>query len=297
MERIHPVCRPARPDDTADVMELTKTIWDGEDYVPQVWQEWLADPQGLLAVAEFQGRVVGLAKLSHLGEGDYWMQGLRTHPELEGRGIASCLTEYLLEHWLKIGDGVVRLSTASFRQPVQHLCERLGFTKMGDYIPFVAEALAEPVESFTPLGVEEVEQARLYYLQSSTAPFLAGLLDLGWQWVTPQAEYFARAAREQHAWWWQGRGGLLAVWFDDEDEVQPGWYITAIGCQVEDLAALLLDFRRLAAAQGIPRVGWNAMLLPSLEPIFAAAGYRRNWDASVYLYALEHPARPHSLVP
>jgi hypothetical protein len=31
------VCRPALPKDTPDVMELTRTIWEGEDYVPKVW--------------------------------------------------------------------------------------------------------------------------------------------------------------------------------------------------------------------------------------------------------------------
>ena len=43
-------CRPARQSDTVDVMELTRTIWEGEDYVPQVWASWLADRRGRLAV-------------------------------------------------------------------------------------------------------------------------------------------------------------------------------------------------------------------------------------------------------
>jgi hypothetical protein len=45
------VCRPALPKDTPDVIELTRTIWGGEDYVPVVWAEWLEDYEGTLAVA------------------------------------------------------------------------------------------------------------------------------------------------------------------------------------------------------------------------------------------------------
>ncbi len=34
---------------------------EADDYVPQVWDEWLADPGGKLLAAEVDGRVVGLA--------------------------------------------------------------------------------------------------------------------------------------------------------------------------------------------------------------------------------------------
>ena len=41
------VCRPALPMDTPDVIELTRRIWEGEDYVPHVWAEGLQDPDGM----------------------------------------------------------------------------------------------------------------------------------------------------------------------------------------------------------------------------------------------------------
>jgi len=44
------VCRPALPKDTPDVLELTRTIWDGHDYLPAVWDDWLRDYDGMLAV-------------------------------------------------------------------------------------------------------------------------------------------------------------------------------------------------------------------------------------------------------
>ncbi len=33
------VCRPALPKDPPDVMELTRNIWEGDDYVPHVTDE------------------------------------------------------------------------------------------------------------------------------------------------------------------------------------------------------------------------------------------------------------------
>ncbi len=81
-QRINVLCRPARPSDTDDVMALTKTIWDGGDYIPIVWQDWLADRLGLLAVAEWEGRAVGVGKLTCITPESWWMEGLRTDPAI-----------------------------------------------------------------------------------------------------------------------------------------------------------------------------------------------------------------------
>jgi GNAT superfamily N-acetyltransferase len=137
------VCRPARPSDTGDVLELTRTIWDGHDYVPEVWDAWLSDPQGLLAVAEYQGRVLGLGKLTRLSGEDWWLEGLRVHPEYQGRGIASQINDYLLAHWLHTGSGALRLATNSERVQVHHMCQRNRFTKVAEFTWYVAPSLTE----------------------------------------------------------------------------------------------------------------------------------------------------------
>jgi GNAT superfamily N-acetyltransferase len=138
---LHVVCRPARQSDTADVLELTRTIWDGHDYVPEAWEGWLADPQGLLAVAEYQRRVLGLGKLTRLSSDDWWLEGLRVHPEYQGRWVGSQLNDYLLAHWLQTGNGALRLATNSERVQVHHMCQRNGFTKAAEFTWYVAPNL------------------------------------------------------------------------------------------------------------------------------------------------------------
>ena len=67
------VCRPALPRDKADVLEFTKFIWEGGDYIRYVWDEWMADPHGLLAAAEYGGHCVGIAKVSLSAPGQWWL--------------------------------------------------------------------------------------------------------------------------------------------------------------------------------------------------------------------------------
>jgi GNAT superfamily N-acetyltransferase len=186
-ERLEVHLRPARQEDTPDVLELTRTIWDGEDYIPYVWQDWLADPQGRLAVADHEGRVVGLGKLTRLSEEDWWLEGLRVHPEYQGHGIASQLNEYLVGYWLENGNGIVRLATSTARLPVHHLCERLGFEKVIEYTPFVAPTIEGESDEpgFQLMTETDVPEGIAYALHSQSLALSSGLMDLSWQWAPP----------------------------------------------------------------------------------------------------------------
>jgi GNAT superfamily N-acetyltransferase len=280
------VCRPALPQDTPDVMELTRTIWEGEDYVPSVWAEWLADPHGMLVVAQYGKSVVGLCRLSRLGPGEWWLQGLRVHPEYEKRGIASHLHEYTLAAWQREGDGVLRLATASFRAPVQHLCERTGFKKTAEFTPFMAAALPDQGTGFTLMDESNANNALEFIHRGDPNRLTSELMDTSWEWVSITQERVAEAARQGLVWRWQGGEGVLAARIDEEDAAL---VVSLLSCPLQDLPACLLDFRRLAKSLGFDRAGWYPPLGIGLEAMLESAGYQRVWDASVYLYEKHHP--------
>src|SRR5512140_1085345 len=133
-----PVCRPALPSDRADVLEFTKFIWDGHDYIHYVWDEWLADPNGLLAVIQYGGHAVALGKASLISEGQWWLEGLRVDPKYQGLKLSSRMFEYLDDWWKEHRGGAIRLMTSSERVQVHHLCARLGYQKIGEVRSYVA---------------------------------------------------------------------------------------------------------------------------------------------------------------
>ncbi|MGE5223404.1 MAG: GNAT family N-acetyltransferase [Omnitrophica WOR_2 bacterium] len=275
-------CRPALPKDTVDVIELTRHIWEGEDYVPFVWADWLADPQGLLAVAEYGGRVVGLNKLTHLGDGEWWMEGLRVHPDYGGRHIASHLHDYLLGYWKRTAGGVLRLITASYRLAVQHLCQRTGFHKAGEYSSFEAGSLPGQNSRWTPVRLEEANQAFAFARDSASIALCGNLMDLGWQFASPSAERIEQAASQGKAWWWRERQGLLILQQDDEDTKNASFSLLA--CPVDEMGDVLKDFRGLAGSLGAERAAWLAPLQTQVISSLGSAGFERVWEDSVYLY-------------
>jgi len=276
------VCRPALLKDTADMLEVTRHIWDGHDYVPETWAEWLDDPEGFLAVAEYGGRVVGICMLECFSPHEWYLAGLRVHPEMEDKGIASHLHAYMLDYWQhRHGQGIIRLATMNPK--VKHLCDRTGFHQIGEFTIFTATCLAEAVDTFTPLTVDQAETAFQQAVKSPIFTWQSSMYGHDWWWSDPQLKYIIKAIQEGRAWQWRGDAGLL-VTVDDEDEGTKYPTPEIIGCSPADLSALLLDYRRLAAKREYPYVGWITSLHPELQPYLAAAGFKRAWDKEVLVY-------------
>lgn len=287
--RLEVVCRKASPQDTLAVMELTRQIWDGDDYVPEVWQDWLADPQGQLAVAEYQGQVVGLAKLTLLVSGRWWLEGLRVDPAYEGRGVATQIQEYLMGDWLAHGDGIVRLGTASTRTAVHRLCAHYGFEKMGEFSFFSGDSL-EGAPSFQPLTAADVSLAVEFAQAAGSLQFSWGLMDLGWQWTEPAAPHFLDAVQRQQAWWWGEKRGVLCLMRDVEDKVEQRPVIQLAACREEDIGEMLVDVRRLTGRLGSKTVAWLAPLHADLLSHLDGAGFAPDSDLSIWIFFREHPA-------
>jgi hypothetical protein len=109
------VCRPALPSDTPDVLAFTRRIWDGRDYIHLGWEEWLADPQGLWCSAQFGPRIVGIAKVSPVFPGQWWLVGCASI-DLGPQDIV-CTTECLVaETWRR------RSGNYDTQRAVHHLC-------------------------------------------------------------------------------------------------------------------------------------------------------------------------------
>jgi GNAT superfamily N-acetyltransferase len=279
--------------DTSDVIELTLRIWEGEDYVPHVWAEWLQDPDGMLAVAECGGLIVGLGKLTKLSTSDWWFEGLRVHPDHEGMGIASHLDNYLFNYWLGAGSGYLRLATSSSRKPVIHLSNKKDFRQVGEFTTYKASTEHTNVEhqsfpSFKPLVAEEIGEAFELLCDSNKGWLPFGLMDLGWQWAPPSAHHLEQYVKDDQVWWWRERQGLL-IMVPKNDAILNVARIRMLACSDVDLVAFLEDARSMAGKAGYDRVTWLAPLQPDIENKLSMADFQRDWGGSLIIFEKPHP--------
>ncbi len=279
------VCRPAQARDTEAVMELSSHIWEGGDYLPYVWEEWMADPEGLLGVAEIHGRVAGVFKLTRFQDDEWWMEGLRVHPDFQGQGVATHIHNYVVDTWRKIGKGVIRLVTASINIKVHHMCEQGGFKRLIEIIPYRAASLLEKTESFTLLIKEDAQEAMELIETSEMFALASRMVKLGWVYGDLKLKDIQESIDKGRAWWWRGRSGLLTIFEDEEDGELSPW-IQLLACPLSSLEDMLADYRRLMSASGYKYAYWMA---PNHAEVISTAektGFAQSWDISFYIYEL-----------
>ena len=271
--------------DRADVLEFTRFIWEGHDYISYVWDDWYMDPHGILAVAEYGGHAVGMGKVSRVSRDQWWLEGLRVDPKYQGLKIGTHIHEYLQDWWQQNAGGTIRLMTSWERVEVHHLCERFGWTKVGEVKSHMAPALQEAPRALRPVAQRELDAALPFaraHLEHSR-----GLADLSWVSGAVDEELLQEECRGERLLWWQAGGsdpaGLVGLWEDEEDG-EPILGIAFMACDVVSLHDMLLDVRRLAGQRGRNAVIWLAPARDDVEAALQAAGLESRWDGSAYVY-------------
>ena len=122
--------RPVRPADRERVEEMTRDVWDGRDYMPQVFDRWVSDAGSTFQAAEIDGVVVGVHRLRPYAPGLIWYEGLRVAGEHRRQGIARAMLASAIAEAREAGFKEMRLGTAN--DAAVRLFELAGFKQLVD---------------------------------------------------------------------------------------------------------------------------------------------------------------------
>ena len=278
------VCRPAIARDHADITKFCKGIWDGGDYVPDVWPHWYNDPHGILVTAEYQGHAIGCAKLSLLDTGQWWLEGIRVDPKHQGLKVGSKMHSYLTEWWVEHGDGALRLLTEN--PAVVRLCEKTGYTKIQELRGYRAKPIAEPTDNFSP--AKDTVEATAFAIASESVQLTNQLIDFGWRICIPNENIFEKYSEDKanfvHTfYWWKDKQGLFSAW-EDEEEDKRQLVLGVLACAMNDLSPMLMDIRRFATRKKFDRVFLLAFLNPQILSQLEQAGFSTSWENYLRLF-------------
>ncbi len=275
-----------RASDREAVTTLCAQMWDGHDYIPQVFDDWLAHSHGQFTAVIDGDRdaLIGIGKLTSITERDWWIEGLRVDSSYRGRGVGRRLHAYHVDLWQQLSPptSAVRLLTDSDNLVVHRFSERAGFRLMGEVLPYRAEVVNIP-HSFRKIENADFSLIeRSHYYQSHHHLYQTQTL---WRW----AELTPRALAQRDMWLWREGRGLIIV--EDVEETDnpvsaPCLYIDFIGVERNDLVECLRDARALASSFNRPFVGVGFSLSDTiLIEVLTEAGYARAWsEGSLYLY-------------
>jgi GNAT superfamily N-acetyltransferase len=122
--------RPVRPADRERVVELTRDIWDGHDYVPRVFDDWVSDAGAAFQAIELDGVVVGLQRLRPYASGLIWYEGLRVASTHRRQGLARAMLDSAIAEARDQDFREMRLATGN--PAAVPLFEHVGFERLQD---------------------------------------------------------------------------------------------------------------------------------------------------------------------
>jgi ribosomal protein S18 acetylase RimI-like enzyme len=117
--------------DRDDVLEISRHVWEGHDYLPSVIDDWLNEPGSFMYGVEMENRLVAVANLRVVESGRTgWMEGLRVHPDFRRRGFANLLTEYLIGRAEETSVQRLRYTTSTENNASLQLAKKYGFSEI-----------------------------------------------------------------------------------------------------------------------------------------------------------------------
>jgi N-acetylglutamate synthase-like GNAT family acetyltransferase len=112
------------------VVELTRDIWDGHDYLSRVFDDWVADAGSAFQAIEQDGVVVGLQRLRPYASGLIWYEGLRVASTHRRQGLARAMLQSAIAESREQSFREMRLATGN--PSAARLFEELGFERLQD---------------------------------------------------------------------------------------------------------------------------------------------------------------------
>jgi GNAT superfamily N-acetyltransferase len=122
--------RPMRTADRARVIEICRDVWDGHDYLPRVFDEWVTDAGAAFQAAEVDGVVVGLQRLRPYATGLVWYEGLRVASTHRRQGLARAMLASAVAEARQQAFREMRLATGNV--DAARLFESAGFRRLVD---------------------------------------------------------------------------------------------------------------------------------------------------------------------
>ena len=137
------------------MLEISKHVWEGHDYLPSVFDKWLRDVNSHFYGIELDDRIVAVGNLRLVENGLVgWMEGLRVHPDYRGRGLANMITQHFVGMAEDLRLPRLRYVTGSENLASLKLAKMAGFSvilKMA--VSWISKPKAVPeFQDYVPIG-------------------------------------------------------------------------------------------------------------------------------------------------
>ncbi|MCK5051710.1 MAG: GNAT family N-acetyltransferase, partial [Candidatus Cloacimonetes bacterium] len=122
--------REIKLSDKKEVLRISSQIWEGDDYVSNVFDEWVTGVNGFFTGYWENEKLIGFGRMRFLTPTDIWLEALRKDPQTDVKGVGNKIAKYYMEQLKGKKIKSVRFSTYFGNIASIKLNEKLGFNKI-----------------------------------------------------------------------------------------------------------------------------------------------------------------------
>jgi GNAT superfamily N-acetyltransferase len=285
--------RPGQRTDWAAVQQVIANTWPEGDYITEdLWNEWATTSGGHLYAVEADGKLIGFGRLTELGQGDWWIEGMRVDPAVRGKGYGRALMAHLIATFGKVGFGLLRMMTDSSNGAMSKMAHGHGFKHIQSYVPL--EGAAQPNGDYGNYKILQPANLQLLraYLTRSPMNRINHFVEherTFYYLNHERLEGYITNPNVQVLGWRQNNqlSGVAIVFAPYQDqpvgEVLPVGYMDAPDDTTFGL--MLAGLGGLARKMRYHKIGWAMPLAMGLERWIGPGGFTKTWgDDEMWLY-------------
>lgn len=130
------IIRSARLSDMNDIAAISRTTWEGDDYLEILAPSWIED--GGFYIGLLDNRGIGTFRITMMPDRVLWLEGLRVHIDFRGKGYGRLLADAALEiakGKIKSGEAeCVEFSTYFLNSESIIISESQGFSRVNGFM-------------------------------------------------------------------------------------------------------------------------------------------------------------------
>ncbi|TET01946.1 MAG: GNAT family N-acetyltransferase [Promethearchaeota archaeon] len=172
--------------DIPAILDISKDIWEGDDYIPDVIERWLNDKDNLAYGAfleEEMKELIGLGRVKMFPNGVAWLEGGRVKITHQKQGIGRDLMKYAIDYAIHAGAKVAQYDTSSRNFGSKSLAKFHGFEekKRMEVLECKLSELKLKISDFSQIHKITNEEAKSLYKKMDIGP--GEEINIGWSYI------------------------------------------------------------------------------------------------------------------
>ncbi len=122
--------REIKHSDKTEVLQISSQIWEGDDYVNNVFDKWVTGDDGLFTGYWVNEKLIGFGRMRFLTPANIWLEALRKDPQTDIKGVGYKVAKYYMKQINGKRIESIRFSTYFGNIASIKLNEKLVFNKI-----------------------------------------------------------------------------------------------------------------------------------------------------------------------